>query len=63
MQICKRKYFEHGVKKEIFGTKVIFKTKEQDRDFMISFEGMPENFKGTSYPSVWCIIDSAEHSL
>ena len=60
MQIYKRKYFEHSVKKEIFWTKLIFKTKEQERDFMISFEDMPENFKET-YPSVPCIIDYTEH--
>ena len=50
MQIYKRKYFQHSAKKGIFWTKLIFKTKEQERDFMISFEGMPENFKGI-YPS------------
>ena len=36
MQIYKGKYFEHGVKKEIFWTKLTFKTAEQERDFMIS---------------------------
>ena len=41
MQIYKRKYFEHCLNNEIF------KTKEQEHDFMISFEGIPENFKGT----------------
>ena len=35
MKMNKRKYFEHGVKKEIFWTKLIFKIKEQDYDFMI----------------------------
>ena len=33
----KRKYFEHDLKKEVFWTKLIFKTKEQERNFMISF--------------------------
>ena len=47
MQIYKRKYFEDIVKTEIYWTKLIFKTKEQEReDFMKSFGGMPENFKG-----------------
>ena len=45
----------------MFWTKlIIFKTKEKDRDFMISFEGMPENFKGT-YPGAQCLIDCTEH--
>ena len=60
MQIYKRKYFEDIVKKEIFWKKLIFKTKEQEGDFMISLEVMSENFKGT-YPSARCIIDSTEH--
>ena len=47
MQIYKRKYFEHSAKKQIFWTKLTFKTKEQECDFMISFEGRPENFKET----------------
>ena len=51
MNIYKRKYFEHSVKKKIFWTKLIFKTKEEELHFMISFEGMPENFKGT-YPKL-----------
>ena len=46
-----------GVKKEIFWTKLIFKTKEQERDNMISVEGMSDNFKRT-YQSAQCIIDS-----
>ena len=58
MQIYKRKYFEHSAKKGIFWTKLIFKTKKQERDFMISFEGMPENFKGI-YPSPRCITEAA----
>ena len=29
MQMYKRKYFKHSVKKEIFEMKLIFKTKEQ----------------------------------
>ena len=33
----KRKYFEHNLKKEVFWAKLIFKTKEQERNFMISF--------------------------
>ena len=37
MQINKGKNFEHSVKKEIFSMKLIFKTKEQERDFMIRF--------------------------
>ena len=44
MQIHKRKYFEYSVKKEIFWRKLFFKEKEQERDFKISFEGMPDNF-------------------
>ena len=40
--------------------KQIFKTKEQEHDFMISFEGMPKNFKGTC-PSARCTIDCTEH--
>ena len=42
MQIYKRKFFEHSAKNEIFWTKLIFETKEQDKlydKFMISFEG------------------------
>ena len=45
MQTYKWKYFEHSVEKEIFRTKLIFKTKEQERDFIMSVEGMSENFK------------------
>ena len=60
MQIYERKYFEYSAKKQLFWMKLFFKTKEQERDFMISFEGMPENFKGT-YPSPRCIIDYTEH--
>ena len=45
MQIYKREYFEHSIKKGIFWTKLIFKTNEQERDFMISFEGMPVSLK------------------
>ena len=60
MQAYKWKYFEHSVEKELFWTKLIFKTKEQGRDFMISFEGMSENFKEV-YPSAWCIIDCTEY--
>ena len=37
MQIYKRKYYEHSVKKEIFWTKLTFRIKEEDRGFMISF--------------------------
>ena len=37
MQTYKRKYLGHSVEKEIFWTKLIFKTKEQEHDFMISF--------------------------
>ena len=37
MQIHERKHFENSVKKETFLTKLIFKTKEHERDFMISF--------------------------
>ena len=55
-----RKYFEHSVKRKTFWKKLIFKTKDQERDFMISFEGMPENFIGT-HPSVQCVIDCTEH--
>ena len=55
MQIYKRKCVEQSVKKEIFWTKLIFKTKEQERDFVISFEGMPENFNG-KYSSTRCVI-------
>ena len=47
MQIFERKYFEHTVKQEIFWTKLNFKAKEQQRDFMISFEAVLENIKGT----------------
>ena len=36
------------------------KTKEQERDFIISFEGTPVNFKGT-YQNARFIIDSTEH--
>ena len=43
MQIYERKYFEYSAKKELFWMKLFFKTKEQERDFMISCEGMPEN--------------------
>ena len=56
MQIYKGKHFEHNVKKKIFWTKLIFRTKEQEHDFTISFEGMPENFKGT-YPIAQCVMD------
>ena len=34
-------------KKEIFGSNLIKKNKDQKRDFMINFEDMPEDFKGT----------------
>ena len=60
MQIYKRKYFEHSLKKEKICTKLIFKTKEQERDFMISFESRPENFKGM-YPSARCLMVCTEH--
>lgn len=50
----------HCAKKDIFWRKLTFKTKEQERYFMISFKGMPKNLKGT-FPSAWCIIDSTEH--
>ena len=56
MKIYKRKHFEHSAKRGIFLMKLIFKTKELEHDFMISFEGMTENFKGT-YPSARCITD------
>ena len=41
-------------------TKLIVKTKDQERGFMISVEGMPDNFKGT-YPSAPCLIGCTEH--
>ena len=47
MKIYIRKYSERSVKTEIIRTKLIFKTKWQERDCMISFTGMPKNFKGT----------------
>ena len=28
--------------------KLIFKTKEQEHDFLIRFDGMPENFQGNT---------------
>ena len=56
MGIYKRKYFEHNVKKRIFWTKLTFKTKEQEHDFMINFEGMSESFKRT-FSSARCKID------
>ena len=34
MQLCKRKHFEDNAKKESFWTKLIFKTKGQERDFV-----------------------------
>ena len=43
-KIYKRKYSEHSEKNNFFCTKLIFKTKDQQCDFIISFEGMPENF-------------------
>ena len=33
---------------------------KQERDSIINFEGMAENFKGT-YSSARCIIDCTEH--
>ena len=56
MEIYKRKYFEHNVKKDIFWTKLIFKTKEQENVFMMNFEGMSVSFKGT-FSSARCKID------
>ena len=47
MKIYKGKYFEHSVKSGIFWMKLIFEIKEQEYDFMISFENMLVNFKET----------------
>ena len=60
MQTYKRKYFKYSVKSKFFWTKLIFKIKEQERDFMIKFEGMPENLK-EAYPNARCIVDCTEH--
>ena len=38
MLIYEIKYFEHSVIKEVFWTKLIFKTKEQELDFVITWE-------------------------
>ena len=38
MQKCKWKCFEYNFKKETFWIKLIFNIKEQERDFMISFD-------------------------
>ena len=48
------------VKRKFFWRKLIFKTKAQERDFIVSFEGMPKKFKGT-YPSTQCVIDYTEY--
>ena len=62
---CKYINIEHNIKKEFFWTKLIFKTKKQERNFIILLPlpevGIPENFKGRC-TSARCINEQKSRS-